>query len=295
VEQPDLGVAIRERRDALGLSQARLARLSCLSRRTLARLEAGALGGQGFSRVAQLLWVPGLDLDPPSQAARSRKRGLWMAAKNASVGYVQQVLPDTPGHALASASLTKGYEDHPTHLLDEAPVPPVVMAVEEAATNAGMAPKAVWRNVAKPARSLAVHGQSLGAQWIRRGARIPPCVDNRYTTGQNSCIRCLYRQALEGHPMRDAAINLRAKPEQRDLIDQAAAMLGKNRSDFMLEAACDRAQSVLIDQVCFRLDDRRFKDFIRQLDAPPAASQGLERLMAVKAPWAEPGGKKASR
>ena len=59
--------------------------------------------------------------------------------------------------------------------------------------------------------------------------------------------------------MRDAAINLRAKPEQRDLIDQAAAMLGKNRSDFMLEAACDRAQSVLLDQVYFRLDDRRLK------------------------------------
>ena len=41
--------------------------------------------------------------------------------------------------------------------------------------------------------------------------------------------------------MRDAAINLRALPEQRDLIDHAAQLLGKNRSDFMLEAACERA------------------------------------------------------
>ena len=49
--------------------------------------------------------------------------------------------------------------------------------------------------------------------------------------------------------MRDAAINLRALPEQRDLIDQAASALGKNRSDFMLEAACERAQSVMLDQV----------------------------------------------
>lgn len=49
--------------------------------------------------------------------------------------------------------------------------------------------------------------------------------------------------------MRDAAINLRALPQQRDLIDQAAQMLGKNRSDFMLEAACERAQSILLDQV----------------------------------------------
>lgn len=95
--------------------------------------------------------------------------------------------------------------------------------------------------------------------------------------------------------MRDAAINLRAMPEQRDLIDQAAAVLGKNRSDFMLEAACDRARSVLLDQVHFRLDVRQFKDFIRQLDAPPTANAGLERLMAVKAPWSERGGKTPAR
>jgi len=95
--------------------------------------------------------------------------------------------------------------------------------------------------------------------------------------------------------MRDAAINLRARPEQRDLIDQAAAMLGKNRSDFMLEAACDRAQSVLLDQVYFRLDDGRFKGFIRLLDAPSAPDEGLERLMAVKTPWAAPAARKAPR
>ena len=58
--------------------------------------------------------------------------------------------------------------------------------------------------------------------------------------------------------MRNATINLRALPEQRDLIDQAARLLGKNRSDFMLDAACDKAQSVLLDQVFFNLDGARF-------------------------------------
>lgn len=85
--------------------------------------------------------------------------------------------------------------------------------------------------------------------------------------------------------MRDAAINLRARPEQRDLIDEAAQLLGKNRSDFMLEAACAKAQSVLLDQVFFKLDSERFRQFTRLLDAPPSRNPGLERLMAVKAPW----------
>ena len=85
--------------------------------------------------------------------------------------------------------------------------------------------------------------------------------------------------------MRDAAINLRALPEQRDLIDYAANLLGKNRSDFMLEAACDRAQAVVLDQTFFNLDAEKFDEFTRLLDAPPAQNPGLERLMAVKAPW----------
>lgn len=85
--------------------------------------------------------------------------------------------------------------------------------------------------------------------------------------------------------MRDAAINLRALPEQRELIDQAATLLGKNRSDFMLEAACDRAQAVVLDQVFFSLDAERFKRFTEMLDAPLGPNPGLERLLAIKAPW----------
>ena len=85
--------------------------------------------------------------------------------------------------------------------------------------------------------------------------------------------------------MRDAAINLRARPQQRDLIDQAATLLRKNRSDFMLEAACDKAQAVLLDQVFFSLDDAKFQEFTAMLDAPLQPNEGLARLLAVKAPW----------
>ena len=85
--------------------------------------------------------------------------------------------------------------------------------------------------------------------------------------------------------MRVAAINLRALPEQRDLIDHAATLLGKTRSDFMLEASCDRAQSVVLDQFHFTLDADNFQQFVDLLDAPPKDNLGLERLFAVKTPW----------
>jgi uncharacterized protein (DUF1778 family) len=87
--------------------------------------------------------------------------------------------------------------------------------------------------------------------------------------------------------MRVAAINLRALPEQRDLIDHAASVLGKNRSDFMLEVACERAQSVLLDQVHFSLDADKFQQFTDLLDAPTESNEGLKRLLALDPVWSK--------
>lgn len=86
--------------------------------------------------------------------------------------------------------------------------------------------------------------------------------------------------------MRIAYINLRVSSEQRDLIDRAAKVLGKSRSDFMLEAARERAQVVLRDQIFFGLDSDKFLAFNGMLDAPAPSNPGLERLMHLKPPGA---------
>lgn len=80
-------------------------------------------------------------------------------------------------------------------------------------------------------------------------------------------------------------INIRAKARQRDLIDQAAARLGRSRSDFMLEVACKAAEDVLLDQTYFGLEAAQFAAFQALLDAPPAVSSRLARTMGTKAPW----------
>lgn len=46
-----------------------------------------------------------------------------------------------------------------------------------------------------------------------------------------------------------------------------------------------KSPAVLQDQASFGLDTDQFKQFTRMLDAPPEPNAGLERLMAVKAPW----------
>ena len=71
--------------------------------------------------------------------------------------------------------------------------------------------------------------------------------------------------------MRDIAINLRAQAGQRDLIDQAASQLGRNRSDFMLEAACEKA--------------RAFASFAALCDAPLQKNAALDALLDSTSPW----------
>jgi uncharacterized protein (DUF1778 family) len=84
---------------------------------------------------------------------------------------------------------------------------------------------------------------------------------------------------------RDVTINLRANSRQRALIDRAAETLGKNRSDFMLEAACREAGAVLLDRRFFLLDEKAYKRFTAALDKPPTANARLRRLLATPAPW----------
>jgi uncharacterized protein (DUF1778 family) len=81
------------------------------------------------------------------------------------------------------------------------------------------------------------------------------------------------------------SINLRTDATSRDLIDRAAEALGKNRSEFMLEAARREATAVLIDQRLFLLGDQTYRRFTAALDAVPTENPRLRRLLRTQAPW----------
>jgi uncharacterized protein (DUF1778 family) len=87
-----------------------------------------------------------------------------------------------------------------------------------------------------------------------------------------------------GRPAR-TMINIRVKPAERALIDQAAAAQGKSRSDFMLEASRRAAEEALLDQTLLRVDADTYAKFVALLDAPPRPNAQLRKLMQTKAPW----------
>lgn len=80
---------------------------------------------------------------------------------------------------------------------------------------------------------------------------------------------------------RDISINIRAKRNQRDLIDRAADIQGKSRSEFMLESAYQNAQDVLLDRCFFDLDELKFQQFEKLLDTPTQSNKQNEKLRAL--------------
>jgi uncharacterized protein (DUF1778 family) len=81
------------------------------------------------------------------------------------------------------------------------------------------------------------------------------------------------------------AINIRVRDDDRTLIDQAALLSGKSRSEFMLEAARRAASEAILDRTLFRMAPAAFARFTAMLGAPPQPNAKLRRLMQAKAPW----------
>jgi uncharacterized protein (DUF1778 family) len=84
---------------------------------------------------------------------------------------------------------------------------------------------------------------------------------------------------------RTRTINLRIADDRRALIDRAAEAAGKDRTEFMLDAATREATTVLLDQRYFQLDPDVFAKFTAALDAAPADNPRLRQLLTRKAPW----------
>src|ERR1700687_4514767 len=116
------------------------------------------------------------------------------------------------------------------------------------------------------------------------------CVDIVHTTLYSGCIyrrKAMPKTDTPERAGRGVTINLRADKLKRALIDRAAERLGKNRSEFMLEAACREATAGLLDQRFFLLDEKAYKRFTAALDKPPAENSRLRRLLRTKAAWEE--------
>ena len=92
-------------------------------------------------------------------------------------------------------------------------------------------------------------------------------------------------RATQREAAKREALNLRIRPQVRELIDRAAELAGKNRTDFVLDAARRAAEDTLVDRIILRVSPKAYRQSLARLDAPPKPNKRLLRSMQTPPPW----------
>src|SRR3972149_1668398 len=116
----ELGRAIRNGRNARGLTQAALAAEAGLSRNTLNRLENGLFPDLGVKKAEAILERVGMGLGgKPRELKQHKPDFVSMACTSASVSFKKQLMPDELVQAMLSGKAPSDKEAHFITLLDE--------------------------------------------------------------------------------------------------------------------------------------------------------------------------------
>jgi transcriptional regulator with XRE-family HTH domain len=155
----NLGSLVHDRRREIGLSQDRLAKLSGLSRATINQLETGTIHELGAAKLIGLLDLLGITVE--AKHTHHHRNTLELVSQTASVSYKSTLDSAELASALVKGELPAHMLPHVATLLDEAPLPLIVGAVLEIATEYKQSPKSIWKNVSKWAAQV----QSNRAAW----------------------------------------------------------------------------------------------------------------------------------
>jgi len=69
------------------------------------------------------------------------------------------------------------------------------------------------------------------------------------------------------------------------IIDRAADLRGRSRTDFVREAAVRAAEEVVMESALIRMSPKGFSAFMSAIGAPPAAVPELVEVLKRQAPW----------
>jgi uncharacterized protein (DUF1778 family) len=78
------------------------------------------------------------------------------------------------------------------------------------------------------------------------------------------------------------------------IIDRAAALRGRSRTDFVRDAAVRAAEEVLMETAPIRMSVAGFKAFMAALSGPAAAVPEMVELFRRRSPWEASGSKPGS-
>lgn len=69
------------------------------------------------------------------------------------------------------------------------------------------------------------------------------------------------------------------------IIDRAAGLRGRSRTDFVREAALQAAEAVVLDSLPIRMSAEGFDAFLQAVSAPAKPASEMVAVLARSAPW----------
>lgn len=76
------------------------------------------------------------------------------------------------------------------------------------------------------------------------------------------------------------------------MIDRAASVRGRSRTDFVREAAVRAAEDILMESGLVRMSPAGFNTFMKALSEPASAVPEMVELLKRRAPWETRGSRK---
>lgn len=86
----------------------------------------------------------------------------------------------------------------------------------------------------------------------------------------------------------DHPLSLRLPADDLAMIDRAARLQGRSRTDFMREAAVRSAEDVLMQARLIRMSEAGFAQFQDVIAAPPQPVPEMVEILRRRAPWDAP-------
>jgi uncharacterized protein (DUF1778 family) len=87
---------------------------------------------------------------------------------------------------------------------------------------------------------------------------------------------------------RQTPLSMRLPEADIAVIDRAASLRGRSRTDFVREAAVRAAEEILMEHAMPRLTAQACVEFMAALDAPAKPIPELLEVLNRRAPWEKP-------
>ena len=84
---------------------------------------------------------------------------------------------------------------------------------------------------------------------------------------------------------KDHPLSMRLPEADIAMIDRAAILRGRSRTEFVRDAAVRAAEDVLMEATLIRMSPNGFEAFIAAISAPPVVVPEIAELVRRPAPW----------